>query len=53
MLKIKSTYMPKDRLDKPYSNPNMAKINDYWTQHGNKFNHELYLKIIRLKKENI
>jgi hypothetical protein len=50
MVRLKSTYTPKDRIDKPYSNPDMSKINDFWTQPGNKFNHELYLKIIRYKK---
>jgi len=53
MLKIKSTYTPKDRITKPYSNPSMGYINDYWTQSRSKFNHELYLKIIRAKKEKV
>ena len=53
MLKIKSTYTPKDRITKPHSNPSMGYINDYWTQSRSKFNHELYLKIIRAKKEKV
>ena len=50
MIKVQSTVIPKERIDKPYSNPSMSIINDFWTQPGNKFNHELYLKIIRYKQ---
>ena len=53
MLKIQSTVIPKDRITKPYSNHSMGYINDYWTLSGSKFNHELYLKIIRAKKERL
>ena len=52
MLKIQSTVIPKKRLTRPYTNVSMGYINDYWTQPGNHFNYELYLKILRVKKEN-
>jgi hypothetical protein len=53
MIKIKSTQVPKNRIIRPYSNPGMIYINDYWTQSDTKFNHDLYLKIIKVKKEQL
>lgn len=52
MLKIKSTVIPKEKRDRPYSNPNMVYIIDYWSQSRCNFNHKLYLKVLMSKKEN-
>jgi hypothetical protein len=50
MLKIKSTYIPEERLTAPQSNPNMVYVYDYWTQPYSKFNEALYLNVVRAKK---
>jgi hypothetical protein len=43
------TQEPEDRIDKPYTNPSMGYITDYWSTKRCRFNHELYLKIVRSK----
>jgi len=50
MLKIKSTIVPKDRTTIPHANPNMSYIIGYWSQPGNNFNYNLYLKVLMSKK---
>jgi hypothetical protein len=53
MLKIKSTYIPEERLTTPKSNPNMVYVYDFWTQPNCKFNESLYLNVVRAKKSFI
>jgi hypothetical protein len=50
MIKIKSTVLPTDRQEYPKNRPLMLDILDYWSMDGNKFNEQLYLKILKTKK---
>lgn len=51
MVKIKRTVFPKQRKLTPYSNASMSNIYNFWTKDGCSFNYELYLKILKFKKE--
>ncbi len=52
-IKLKSTQIPKNRINEPYSRPNMVYICDYWKNRGNGFNYDLYLKILEAKSNTI
>jgi hypothetical protein len=45
------TTKPKNKIHKPYTNPSMGYISDYWSSKRHNFNHELYMKVLRAKKE--
>jgi hypothetical protein len=49
MLNIKSTYTPKNRVTQARFKPSMIDIVEYWSKPGNKFNYNLYLKILEAK----
>lgn len=52
-LRIKSSYVPKERLHQPYSKPCMGDILDYWSREGNKINEQLYLQVLKSKNYDV
>jgi hypothetical protein len=49
MIRVKSTYTPKEIKTKPDSNISMQDILTYWSQENCNLNETLYLSVVRAK----